>query len=265
MSASERVAVLSSNPHQQRVSTGFEALDATLGGLYWGDNVVWLLDGPSPEPFFRAIARDEQAFSARSSIALGGATYRDIARDGGDRGRPAQPVRPARGPAARGPPPQPRPRPPADPVRLDGRDGAGLGRAPHARLLRPLLPDAAGVRRDRLLVDDRARDAARRPGHGPRRDAVRAARRRAQRARGQGRGARGLPSPAASCTGTRRAAAPCWRRPRSAAGWRRRCGRCAARATSASTTWATSRASRRARSRRPSAPSAGSRWRRSCG
>ncbi len=78
MSASERVAVLSSNPHQQRVSTGFEALDATLGGLYWGDNVVWLLDGPSPEPFFRAIARDEQAFSARSSIALGGATYRDI-------------------------------------------------------------------------------------------------------------------------------------------------------------------------------------------
>jgi transcriptional regulator with XRE-family HTH domain len=61
------------------VSTGFPALDATLGGLYRGDNVVWLLDGPGPEPFFRAIGRDEDAFSARCSIALGGPTYRDIA------------------------------------------------------------------------------------------------------------------------------------------------------------------------------------------
>ena len=71
--------MLSPNPHEQRVSTGLEALDATLGGLYRGENVVWLLDGPGPEPFFRAIAREQEAFTARASIALGGVTYRDIA------------------------------------------------------------------------------------------------------------------------------------------------------------------------------------------
>jgi transcriptional regulator with XRE-family HTH domain len=61
-------------------STGFEALDAALGGLFWGDNVVWLLDGPSPEPFFRAIARDEGTFVSKVSISVGGTTtYRDVA------------------------------------------------------------------------------------------------------------------------------------------------------------------------------------------
>jgi transcriptional regulator with XRE-family HTH domain len=71
--------VLSTNPDEQRVSTGFEALDETLGGLFWGDNVVWLLDGPSPEPFFRAIARDHDAFASMTSVSFGGTTYRDIA------------------------------------------------------------------------------------------------------------------------------------------------------------------------------------------
>jgi transcriptional regulator with XRE-family HTH domain len=79
VAVTERVAVLSSNSHDRRVSTGLDTLDATLGGLYRGENVVWLLDGASPEPFFRAIARFEDAFTARCSIALGGATYRDVA------------------------------------------------------------------------------------------------------------------------------------------------------------------------------------------
>ena len=59
-----------------------------------------------------------------------------------------------------------------------------------ARVLRPLLPDAARARGDRLLVDERARDAGVAAGHGQRGHAVRASRRRAQRARAQGRGAR---------------------------------------------------------------------------
>ena len=62
-------------------------------------------------------------------------------------------------------------------VRVLGPDG-------DARVLRPLLPDAARVRGDRLLVDERARDAGVVAEHGPRGHAVRAARRRAQRARG---------------------------------------------------------------------------------
>ena len=45
---------------EPRVSTGLDALDAVLGGLYWGDNVVWQLDGAPVEPFYRAIARLER-------------------------------------------------------------------------------------------------------------------------------------------------------------------------------------------------------------
>lgn len=56
----------------QRVSTGLDALDATLGGLYWGDNVVWLLDGATTTPFYRAIASQEDAFDSKTRISLGG-------------------------------------------------------------------------------------------------------------------------------------------------------------------------------------------------
>ena len=266
MSASERVAVLSTNPHEQRVSTGFEALDAALGGLFWGDNVVWLLDGPRPS---RSSARSPATTSAfvleDVGLARRATTYRDVAGmaviEAGPRSPLAQPADLLREIHRA----QPGARPPAVPVRLDGRDGAGVGREPHARLLRPLLPDAARVRRDRLLVDDRARDAAGRPGHRPRRDAVRPARRRPQRARGQGRGPRRLRPR------HRPALAPGGRAGRPRAGGDRRPGgrlaaaRCAARASSASTTSATSRASRPARSRRSSAASAASRSPRSCG
>jgi transcriptional regulator with XRE-family HTH domain len=52
------------------VSTGIAALDATLGGLFWGDNVVWELDGGAAEPFYSAIARDTRAFDAMSFISI---------------------------------------------------------------------------------------------------------------------------------------------------------------------------------------------------
>jgi len=54
----------------QRVSTGLDTLDDILGGLYWGDNVVWQLDGASADPFYRAIVRFAAAFDASSWIAV---------------------------------------------------------------------------------------------------------------------------------------------------------------------------------------------------
>ena len=40
---------------RDRASTGIVALDALLGGLYWGDNVVWDLDEGSARPFYDAV------------------------------------------------------------------------------------------------------------------------------------------------------------------------------------------------------------------
>jgi transcriptional regulator with XRE-family HTH domain len=54
----------------RRVSTGLDTLDDVLGGLYWGDNVVWQLDGASADPFYRAIVRFAPAFDASSWIAV---------------------------------------------------------------------------------------------------------------------------------------------------------------------------------------------------
>ena len=45
------------------VSTGVPLLDAALGGLFWGDNVVWELDeGGSLEPFVAALLRGREQF-----------------------------------------------------------------------------------------------------------------------------------------------------------------------------------------------------------
>jgi hypothetical protein len=64
----------------RRVSAGLATLDEVLGGLYWGDNVGWQLDGASAEPFYRAILRFAPEFDATSWIAVGrnpGATPAD--------------------------------------------------------------------------------------------------------------------------------------------------------------------------------------------
>ena len=103
------------------------------------------------------IARQTASSSRKTVVSLG--EHRDLPRhpgDGGRRGRAraaplAQPADLLREVHRA----QPAARPPPAAVRLDGRDGARVGRQPHARLLRPLLPDAARARRDRLLVDER--------------------------------------------------------------------------------------------------------------
>ena len=54
-----------------RASTGLEPLDAVLDRLYWGDNVVWQLDGAPVAPFYNAIARSDQHLGTRTLIAIG--------------------------------------------------------------------------------------------------------------------------------------------------------------------------------------------------
>ena len=56
---------------EQRVSTGLTELDRVLEGLYWGDNVVWQLDGAPIAPFYSAIAELADAFDARTHVSLG--------------------------------------------------------------------------------------------------------------------------------------------------------------------------------------------------
>ena len=60
-------------PSESRVSTGLEALDEVLGGLYWGDNVVWQLDRAPVEPFYRAIASSSDVFETKTVVSVGSA------------------------------------------------------------------------------------------------------------------------------------------------------------------------------------------------
>lgn len=62
--------MLESRQIAHRVSTGLGALDEVLEGLYWGDNVVWQLDGAPVEPFYGAIARRAEAFEGRTFVAI---------------------------------------------------------------------------------------------------------------------------------------------------------------------------------------------------
>jgi transcriptional regulator with XRE-family HTH domain len=63
--------VLDQPTRDQRVSTGLDALDGVLGGLYWGDNVVWQLDGAPIKPFYTAIAAQGDAFESRTLVSMG--------------------------------------------------------------------------------------------------------------------------------------------------------------------------------------------------
>ena len=63
-------AVLEFDRSEQRVSTGIDSLDAVLGGLYWGDNVVWQLDAAPIAPFYGAIAALSETFDTRAFISL---------------------------------------------------------------------------------------------------------------------------------------------------------------------------------------------------
>jgi transcriptional regulator with XRE-family HTH domain len=66
--------MLEDHRSEQRVSTGLGPLDSVLGGLYWGDNVVWQLDSGSVDPFYGAIARRRDDFDTRVFISLGGSS-----------------------------------------------------------------------------------------------------------------------------------------------------------------------------------------------
>jgi transcriptional regulator with XRE-family HTH domain len=65
-------AMLEETSSAQGVSTGLDPLDSVLGGLYWGDNVVWQLDSGSADPFYGAIARRSQDYDTRIFVSLGG-------------------------------------------------------------------------------------------------------------------------------------------------------------------------------------------------
>lgn len=64
--------MLDSEPSKLRVSTGIDELDVVLGKLYWGDNVVWDLEGASADAFYGAIAALEDEFETRTFISVGG-------------------------------------------------------------------------------------------------------------------------------------------------------------------------------------------------
>ena len=54
-------------------STGIAELDHTLGGLFWGDNVVFEVAGPpAAEPFYRAVAAVEGHYDQVLYVALSG-------------------------------------------------------------------------------------------------------------------------------------------------------------------------------------------------
>jgi transcriptional regulator with XRE-family HTH domain len=55
------------------VSTGVPPLDAALGGLFWGDNVVWELDdGGSVDPFVAALLRGREQFDRIAFVRFEG-------------------------------------------------------------------------------------------------------------------------------------------------------------------------------------------------
>ena len=51
-------------------NSGAAALDAALGGFFWGDNVVWMEDGGSAAPFFRAVAGERRSFDRILWVAV---------------------------------------------------------------------------------------------------------------------------------------------------------------------------------------------------
>jgi transcriptional regulator with XRE-family HTH domain len=79
------------SPTAVLATTGIRELDDVLGGLYWGDNVVWELDGAPVAPFYRAVA-DGHQFDSMLVVTLGRAvnTYGIPGLTVVDRQRPAE-------------------------------------------------------------------------------------------------------------------------------------------------------------------------------
>ena len=64
--------MLDNEPSKLRVSTGIDELDVVLGKLFWGDNVVWDLEGAPADAFYGAIADLKEEFEERAFISVGG-------------------------------------------------------------------------------------------------------------------------------------------------------------------------------------------------
>lgn len=64
-------AVLTEEPSAFVARTGIPELDEGLGGLYWGDNVVWEVGaGASVTPFFRAVGREAGDYDFAAYVTL---------------------------------------------------------------------------------------------------------------------------------------------------------------------------------------------------
>jgi transcriptional regulator with XRE-family HTH domain len=58
-----------------RPTTGIDELDSALGGLFWGDNVVWAVDDPTaPDPFYAAIAGSTDRYDYAAYVTF----HRDL-------------------------------------------------------------------------------------------------------------------------------------------------------------------------------------------
>ena len=143
-------------PRSPTATTGLPELDAALGGLFWGDNVVWEAeDADSLEPFFGALVQSRPRYDFAAWVTLTrspeelqerypGFEVID-ARPESDLAQPGaliQAVRQACSSRLH------------DLVLFDGleADERALGSEDGAAVLHAQLPPPAGARRDRVLV-----------------------------------------------------------------------------------------------------------------
>lgn len=57
--------------HEEVAASGVAELDAAIGGLFWGDNVVFqVTDGATAAPFFRAVTATDVAYERRIVVRL---------------------------------------------------------------------------------------------------------------------------------------------------------------------------------------------------
>ncbi|HWI07152.1 MAG TPA: XRE family transcriptional regulator [Solirubrobacteraceae bacterium] len=57
--------------HEEVAASGVPELDAAIGGLFWGDNVVFqVTDGATADPFFRAVTATDVAYERRIVVRL---------------------------------------------------------------------------------------------------------------------------------------------------------------------------------------------------
>ncbi len=62
--------MLETDSAKLKVSTGLPELDDVLGGLYWGDNVVWDVEAGGSDPFYAAITSLKEAFDTTVIVSL---------------------------------------------------------------------------------------------------------------------------------------------------------------------------------------------------